>query len=539
MFACALAVTGPLILMWVVDHVATSPSSLIVVLSTIFLFLSYQGRAALSSLAGYFTLAGTQRSVLTLRMEVLRHLNLLSADYHDVVPIGTRLYALQEPIEEIAYFASDFLPSIARALFTTIFAFLAMSAISPKLVLLVIPTVPAFLIARHYFRSLLQRRADQLQACRSEAGSFLQEHLTSVIQIQLLQQERQRQRVAFSILAKASRAQARLALAGIRFTICTNLPIGAASALTLGFGITMVSHGTLSTGGLVAIYSCALQLFDPLGAALEMYGRTQRVLSNIRQVHKVLSQKPSITELWPTVGPSRAPKQIHFRNVRFAYPGHAVHLLVPELSISSGEFVGIVGKNGAGKSTFAKLLPRLYDVTSGSITLDSYDIRYMALKQLRRLVCYVPAIPILFNGSLEQNLRFGNGDITHRQIQEVADLVGLAPLIELLPMRWKHPVGPGGNLLSGGQRQAVALARSILRRPEFLIIDEGTGALDPASELIFLRRLRSFLSGTTMLFVTHRFVNLSMMNRILVFDAGRIVKNETIIPPSEAVCSAM
>jgi ABC-type multidrug transport system fused ATPase/permease subunit len=283
----------------------------------------------------------------------------------------------------------------------------------------------------------------------------------------------------------------------------------------------------LTAGGLVAFYSYVFQLFDPLGGALEMYARAQRMFSNVRQVQGTLSLQPSVKDSLVSAPFHPGTAHIVFRDVKFGYLQHQELLSIPNLSIRHGERVGVVGRNGAGKSTFAKLVARLYDASSGSITIGTSEIRSIPLKALRSIVCYVPGIPVLFDGNLIDNLRFGNRATTTDELREVVELVKLAPLIQSLPRGWNEPIGPGGSFLSGGQRQAVALARALLRRPRILILDEATAALDAPTELLLLHRLPKFLCGMTLLFISHRLTNLVFLDRILVFDAGRLTEDGT------------
>ena len=200
-------------------------------------------------------------------------------------------------------------------------------------------------------------------------------------------------------------------------------------------------------------------------------------------------------------------------------------MTIPSLSIESGAHVAIVGENGAGKSTFAKLAARLYDPDRGSITIGESQVRNIPLKQFRSLVCYVPAIPVLFDETLAENLRLGNPLVGTRQLEAIIDLLDLRSFVASLPHGLSEPLGPAGCQLSGGQRQRLALARALLRRPRILILDEATSALDPPAELSLLHRIPEFLPGVTIIFISHRLGNVAWMDRVLVFHHGRIVED--------------
>jgi ABC-type bacteriocin/lantibiotic exporter with double-glycine peptidase domain len=522
----ALALLNPLVLMWVIDRVLPSRNLPLLFYTAALIFLTYEGRVVLTSFGGYLTLRATQRSALSMRMEVLKHLDSLSADYHDNSSVGARLYPLREPIDEIAYFGSDLFPAILRTVLVTAFTLSAMLVLSPRLTVFVLPAIPAFLIARNHFRSLLAEKSDSVQADRASVSAFLQEHISSIVQIQLLQQEKHQERRAFRSLAEAVRSQARLAVAGVQFTVWTSLPIAAAAAIILGFGAWTVLEGAMTVGGLVAFYSYIFQLFDPLSGALETYARAQRTFSSIRQIQATLSLRPGVEDFKHThTIPRITTCHIRFKDVLFGYQRQKDFFAIPSLSIGSGEHVAIVGENGAGKSTFAKLAARLYDPDLGSVTIGESEVRHIPLKQFRSLVSYVPAMPVLFDDTLIENLRLGNPLAGVHQLEEIIDLVELGPFVGALPRGWSEPLGPGGCLLSGGQRQRLALARALLRRPRILVLDEATSALDPPAELLILRRIPDFLPGVTILFISHRLANVTWMDRILVFHHGRIVED--------------
>jgi ATP-binding cassette subfamily B protein len=217
------------------------------------------------------------------------------------------------------------------------------------------------------------------------------------------------------------------------------------------------------------------------------------------------------------------PAQIDFAGVDFGYPRQKHMLQVPSLRISPGEKVAIVGNNGAGKSTLAKLIARIYDVDSGSIRIGGEDVRGIQLESLRRYVSYLPRDPILFNGSLGSNLRFGWPGAPDHALEEAIQLVGLSAFVATLPDGLRQRIGPGACQLSGGQRQRLAVARTLLQQPRILIVDEATSCLDSTSEELVLRDLQNQLPASTLIVVSHRPTTFSACARILTLSSGRIV----------------
>ncbi len=467
-----------------------------------------------------------QRLALDMRLRLLRHLDTLSADYHEGTPVGASMYPLKEPIEEIAYFGSDLLPAILRTLMATVLTLGTMLILNVRMTLVVLPLIPVFLLARKHFRDRLEDDSDTVQHNHIAWSSFLQEHLSSVVAIQLLRQERRQERTAFRLLSATVRSHNRLFRTGVSFTFYTSLTIGLAMSAVIGYGGWSVFTGSLTVGGLVAFYTYLTQLFEPLSGAAETYVRAQKAFASIRQVQAVLALEPAIKTCASVIGfPHDHPWAIELSDLRFGYPRNRGILSIPHLDIRAGEHVALVGENGAGKSTLAKLLARLYDVDSGSICVAGHDVRDIEIQSLREQVCYAPPSPILFDTTLAGNLRLGKVTASDAELEEVMECVGLTAWVGTLQGGLNQRIGPGGSRLSGGQRQRLGIGRAILQRPRILILDEATSSLDAASEQQLLSSLHNVLPGSTIIVISHRLSALLCVGRVIVFEAGRVVED--------------
>jgi len=519
-----LALISPLLLKWLIDGIIPQKRMGLLLLVVALIFVGHEGRVALTSLGSYLMLSASQKMALTLRVSLLKHLDTLSADYYEDTAVGMAMYPLNEPIEEIAYFGSDLLPAILRMLFTTVFTLAAMCTLSPVLTFAVLPLVPIFLVTRQYFRRGLSSAADAAQHDRLAWSSFLEEHLSSVISIQLLGQERRQERKAFQLFARSMRSQQRLYLTATWFTVWSSLAIVLAMSAVIGYGGKSVFAGTLSIGSLIAFYGFVAQLFDPLSGASELYARAQKTFASIRQVQAALNLCPSVTNApAPVVLSEQHPADIEFAAVHFGYPRNKELLHIPSLRISAGEHVAIAGENGAGKSTLVRLIARLYDPVSGAVRLGGEDIRNIHLKSLRQSVCYLPRDPVLFDGSIASNLLFVRPSACEQELEEAMQIVELTALSRSLPSGLRQRIGPDGCQLSGGERQRLALARAILQQPRVLILDEATSCLDPRAEASILQELRRSLSMSTFIVISHRFSTFSTFGRVLLLSRGNIV----------------
>lgn len=531
--ATLLSLGTPLAIRWLIDQVLPAHDLALLAIAIIVIFTSYQARAVLVAVGGYLTFLATQAAALGLRVSLLQHLDSLSAETFDRTPVGELLYPFEAPIEEISYFGSDLVPSILRAAIATGVTLSAMTLLNRPLTLVVIPVIPLFLILRERYRKKIGREADLVQAAGSQFSSFLAEHLAALTEIQLLGQTGQQEQQAAGLLSKSVRAQEALAKTGVWFSVLSNLAIVTGIAATLACGSVMVFRRTLTIGTLVAFYSLLLELFDPLTTAMEMYARAQRAFSSIRRIQAVLEIRPAVRDRPCTKSlPSHVPLHLNLRNVSFCYRPHGNVLQIPCLDIREGQRVAVVGPNGAGKSTLGKLLARLYDVESGEIQVADLDLRDVRLRSLRAAIFYLPAQPVLFHKSVADNLRTGGCESTARDIERVLRMVRLTKHLDRYPMSLDEVIEPNGRNLSSGERQRLAIARSILRRPRILILDETTSSLDPGSEETILRTIDRVLPDATVIVITHRLQSIAWMGRILVMRRGEIVgdgNHETLL----------
>jgi len=517
-----LALLTPLVLKWLIDQVLPLKQTDLLVLAVVLIFLGYQGKTTLTSLGSCLMLGAAQKMSLSLRLSLLRHLDTLSADHYEDTPVGTVVYPFREPIEEISYFGSDLLPAVLRMLLTTGFTITTMFTLSPGLTTAILPLVPAFLIARQHFRRRLSFASDLVQLERASWSGFLEEHLSSVIPIQLLGQQKRQERKAFQLLARSVQAQYKVFRSGLGLTVFSSLAIILSMCAAIGYGSVMVLAGTLSIGSLVAFYSFVIQLFEPLNGAAELYTRAQKTFASIRQLQSAFALTPSVVNAAITVPLSR-PAQIDFFNVEFGYRRQKSTLHIPTLTIAAGEKLAVVGDNGAGKSTVAKLIARIYDVDRGAICIGGEDIRCLDLRFLRQRICYLPRDPVLFDGTLASNLHFVKPSASNDELNDAMRSAGVSAFAATFPQGIYQRVGPGACQLSGGQRQRLALARALLQQPSILILDEATSCLDLSSERLLIGNLQGSLPASTLIVISHRRSTLETFSRILVLSHGRII----------------
>jgi ABC-type multidrug transport system fused ATPase/permease subunit len=398
-----------------------------------------------------------------------------------------------------------------------------MLVLNYRLTAIVLPLIPLFIFARRRFHNRLRQASDTVQEQSGKMIEFLEEHLSAIVQVQLLSRE-QREARRFAHLSGGNvRAQIKRRATELFFSSFLYLIIVTGMASVLCYGGYQVMTGALPAGGLVAFYGYILQLFIPLYGVVDIYSKLQRTGASVRRLMEiteadaVMRDRPNALALEP-----RASAAIELKEVCFSYRPDRPVLNAINLHVDSGERIALAGTSGNGKSTIARLLARLYDPLAGSVLVEGMDIRDIKLKSLRSAVVFVPQEPVLFDVTLRENLLYGNPHATQDELERVARVVQLDTLLNRLPRGLDEPLGPRGNRLSGGERQRVALARALLQHPKVLILDECTSALDELTEQRLFKGLDSYLQDVTTIIISHRPYPTRWAKRVVHLNYGQI-----------------
>jgi len=518
----------PLLIKWLIDCVLPQRNFRLLLLAAAAFFGIYICRLGLSALAGLVSFRTMQDLVFRIRLNLLEKMNQLSPAYHEGIPIGEKLYRMEQDVDQVAEVGSNLVPYVLQTGFNSAFVIVAMCLLNFRLACVVLPLLPVFLVFRRHFDARLRRASDSAQQQSSRESSFLQEHLSSIVQVQLLRQEQsQIQAFLYRAMARVKALNDR-ALTEILFTTCYMAIIAVGAIMILGYGGYQVFVGTLSIGGLVAFYSYMARLFDPLYATVEIYSRLNRLRTSVGRILEVFATSPSVLEYPnPVHLPSPVRGCLELGRVSFSYGNGPLVVEDLNLKIEAGEKIALVGASGSGKSTIAKLIARLYDVNQGTVRFDGIDIRSVRLESHRARVCYLMQDAVLFDRTLKENLLLGKPSATPDELVRAIALADLEELLRHLPSGWDTSLGPGGHALSGGERQRLALARAVLREPNVFLLDESTSALDAPSEQRIFANLRGKFRNETFVLISHRISALQWADRIVVLDRGRIREQGT------------
>ncbi len=302
------------------------------------------------------------------------------------------------------------------------------------------------------------------------------------------------------------------------------LIIAAAVTCMMWMAAGAVSTGQMSLGDLVMINAYMIQLFVPLNFLGFVYREIKQALANMSRMFRLLDISPQVTDLEPAQALAPGPARIHFREVDFAYRPDRPILRQVDFVIERGQTVAVVGSSGAGKSTLARLLFRFYDPQQGAIEINGLPLTAYAQSSLRANIGVVPQDTVLFNDTIAYNIAYGRPGASADEIARAADLAHLSSFIASLPDGMDTMVGERGLKLSGGEKQRIAIARTILKNPGILIFDEATSSLDSVSEGAILDALREMAEERTTLVIAHRLSTVVDADEIVVLDAGRIAE---------------
>ena len=521
--ASILVLVDPLIVRLLIDEVIPNRRISWLPLIALAFFVTYMGRLGFDSLSSMLNFRAVQKMTFRTRLTLLRHLQRLSAEYHENRPLGDTLHRLQVDVDQVGILSGEVIPSVLRMVTVFTLVMTAMLVINFRLTAIVIPLIPVFILVRRRFRDRLRDASDSVQEQSGKMIGFLEEHLSAIVQVQLLSCEQREARRFARLSGRAVRAQVDRRATELFFSSLLYLIIVVGMAGVLCYGGYQVIVGTLTAGGLVAFYGYTLQLFIPLYGVVDIFSKLQRVGASVRRLMEitnadtVLRDRPGALVLQPGTSGT-----IELQDVSFSYNSDRPVLSAINLSVNCGERVAIVGTSGNGKSTIAKLVARLYDARAGKVLVEGMDVRDITVKSLRSSVIFVPQEPVLFDVTLRENLLYGNSEATEEELKKVTRLAQLETLINRLPKGLDESLGPRGNRLSGGERQRVALARALLQHPKVLILDECTSALDTPTEKSLLDALDHYLRGVTTIIISHRPYPTSWADRAVYLNYGEI-----------------
>jgi len=462
-----------------------------------------------------------------LRTLIYEHLTRMSFPFYDRVQSGQLISRANSDIRSVQMYMT-FAPMILVQCSIAVVAFGFMLSIDVPLAFVAMITMPFVFIVGHRMRKSMFPVSWLIQARLADVATIVDENVNGVRVVRSFAAENEQLRTLAKAADKVQWGYVKDADLRARWTPAVqNLPqVGL--ALVLGFGGYMVIHGTLGLGAILAFNSYLLMLQAPfmmLGMIIMM---GQRAAASAERIYEILDEQPTIVDRPGAVDLVNCTGDVRFEKVGFSYgPDLPMVLSDLDLHLRPGETVALVGRTGSGKSTVARLIPRFYDVTEGRFLVDGHDVRDITIDSLRANVGVVLDDAFLFSVSIRDNIAYGRPDADIADVEAAARAAGADAFIRELPMGYDTVVGERGYTLSGGQRQRITIARTLLVNPPILVLDDATSAIDVQVEQQIHDALRVLMEGRTTLIVAHRLSTISLADRVVLLEDGRILADGT------------
>lgn len=468
-----------------------------------------------------------QRVTRDLRVRLFEKLQEVDLGYIEKNPVGRLMTRVTNDVESLTETFSTGAISIIGDLFTLAGVVVMMLYLDWKLTLYAFCTMPLLGVFIAIMRRFAREAFRKVRTLLSRMNAFLNEAISGMSLVQAFGQEPAMQAEFEEVNADYRDANfSSIKYDAMTYAVTEGLST-IAIALVLLLGVSLFESGAVQIGVLVAFVDYLRRFFAPINELSTKYTVLQSAMASAERCVDLLDQEPSVLEAEEAEAPGPMQDALRFENVVFRYKPEGPPVLPGlELEIARGENIAIVGPTGAGKSTIVKLVARFYDPTEGRITLDGVDLRQMSLDDLRGRLAVVLQDPYLFDGTIEDNVRFGDDALPRARIDEAAERTRA---IEVLNRHqgWATKVGERGGQLSAGERQLVSFARALALDPEIIVLDEATSSVDPETEGLIQEGLEGLLEDRTSIVIAHRLSTIRRADRIVVLVKGRVAEMGT------------
>ena len=479
-------------------------------------------KGVFSYLQTYLTSFIGYKIVMDMRNQIFQHLQRLSLSFYKKRRAGEIMSRLINDTNVLQNALVENIMRLILNILLVIGVLIFIFYIHWRLSLLTLFTLPLLIFTLGKLGSRIKKFSNLVQMKIADISSIIQETIGGIEVIKSFATEKQEvERFQTYNVQNFHLNMKRTRLVAILPPLMEILTTVGLSAI-LWYGGLEVINGNLTIGELVAFLGYVALAVNPLNKIGKNYSRYQQALASAERMFEILDTEPEIKESPKAIEMPRINGYIRFRNVSFSYDDKELVLKDINLDLRPGEKIALVGRSGVGKTTLVSLIPRFYDPTSGSITIDGHNIRDVKLMSLRRQIGIVSQETFLFNGTIKDNIAYGKMKATDEEIVDAAKKANAHNFIMSLEKGYDTPVGERGVKLSGGQRQRIAIARAILRDPRILILDEATSAVDAESEALIQDALEKLMKDRTTIIIAHRLSTILRADKIIVLDERKI-----------------
>ena len=518
-----------LLVQWVISSLSTqSLSTKVVWCSTLLLFIAL--------ISGFFMFLMRQTIIVMSRLieysqknQVFNHYQQLDTNFYKTHSTGDLMSRISEDVSRVRMYTGPALMYFINLAAVLIFSIYFMFQASPKLTLIALSPLPFLAITIYFVNIIINKKSERIQALLSDLTSNAQESYSGIRVIKSFVQENAMLRF-FSINSDLYKKNA-LALAKTEaiYFPSIGLLIGLSTLITIMAGGMDVINGVPGTSiGTIAEFVLYIQMLTfPVSAIGWTASMTQRAAASQKRINEFLQTTPSIQQSAALLKPS-INKRIQFQNINFTYSHTGINAIKDfSLDINKGEKIAIVGRTGAGKSTIAQLLLRMYDAQEGLLMYDGVPINKIDIHWLRAQISYVPQDVFLFSDTVQNNIAFGVDEASIAEVIHAAKIAGIHNEIEGFAEGYQTMIGERGVTLSGGQKQRISIARALLKNPSMVIFDDCLSAVDAKTEKEILNNLNIWWKDKTAIIITHRIFSLLHFDKIIVLEEGKVIEQGT------------
>jgi ABC-type multidrug transport system fused ATPase/permease subunit len=477
-----------------------------------------------------------QRMVYDLRRQLFEHLTALGLHHHITTSTADAVYRVDVDAYAIENLVMSGIFPLATSFASLVVMFGFLLYLNLTIGLLSLTVVPFLFLCLRYYTSTLSNREERVKELESKLLERLYETFGAMRLVKSF--ARETHELGRYGDAGETTMNARIAITWQQslFSVVVSTITILGTALVVIVGGSFVMRGQLTIGDLYLVISYLGAVYGPLSAIAHTTGQLQGALAGTRRVRAMFALIPETVEAPDAIETGDIAGEIRVEDVGFTYPNGKQVLDGISFAARPGEMVALVGLTGAGKTTLVSLIPRFYDATTGRVTIDGVDVRKYRIRSLREKIAIVLQDPVLFSGTIAENLRYGRLDATREDIEAAARAAHAHEFIARLPKGYDSEIAEAGGGLSGGERQRISVARAILKNAPILILDEPTSSLDAISEEIVFAALRRLRAGRTTMVIAHRLSTVRDADRILVLDGGKIAaqgRHEELLKSSQ------
>ncbi|MGY1703971.1 ABC transporter ATP-binding protein [Geodermatophilus sp. SYSU D00697] len=505
--------------------IGTSPWRMILFAVLLGLLLTFVSNAV-SILSSYVQTRLEQRMIFDLRSDLFSHVQRLSLAFHDKTRTGGLMFAINYQAASVGEITVSVLPLAQNVLTVAGMGFIAYR-FDTRLALLALTIVPAIYYSTQVYANRVEPRLRNVRALEGNSLSIVHEAMSMMRVIVAFGRERHEHQRFRSQGREAVDARIDVTVRQTAFSLGVNLLTAGGTAVVLAYGAHLVLQGQMTVGELLVVLAYIGAVYRPLEEISGTMAAAQEQLISLEGAVELLDTEIEVKDPPDGLVLDRVAGGVAFRGVDFAYAGRLDTLTDISFQAPAGEVVALVGPTGAGKSTLVSLIPRFFDPKQGQVLLDGVDIRSISLESLRRQISIVLQEPLLFSGTIAENIRYGRLDASPEDIISAARAANAHDFVMRLPDRYDTILGEGGAHLSGGERQRISVARAFLKDAPILILDEPTSSIDSRTEAVILDALDRLMVGRTTFMIAHRLSTVRNAGQILVLDQGRIVERGT------------